>query len=80
MGQGIPPYYKYRAPKIAEAGTIFNVFSYDVVLSRDSKISPPRQQADELRVEPRSRLAVILMIYTPVPPPHKEGNERQTSN
>ena len=48
-------YYLCRAPDIVEVGTIFNVFSYDAVLSRDSNPLPSRGRANALCVEPRSR-------------------------
>ena len=42
------------SPDIAAVGTIFNVFSYDAVLGRDSNLSPTRQQADALRDMPKT--------------------------
>ena len=31
---------------------MFNVFSYDVVLSQDSNLSPPQRRANALRIKP----------------------------
>ena len=39
-------------------GTIFNVIIYVAVSDRDSNLSPSRQRADELHVEPRSRVQI----------------------
>ena len=55
MGQGISNTL-CRATDLAEEETIFNVFSYDVMSDRDSNLSPPRQRADALRVEPWSQV------------------------
>ena len=49
-----------RASDILAIVTIFNVFSYDKVLSRDSNLSPPRRRVDALCVEPRSRVCIYL--------------------
>ncbi len=51
---GHSPYsnYLYRTLDIAVVGTIFNVFSYNALTDRDSNLSPSRQPADALRVEP----------------------------
>ena len=42
-----------KEPDKVAVGTIFNVFSYDALLSRDSNLSLPRRRADALRVEQR---------------------------
>ncbi len=58
------PYSNYlcRASDIAAVGTIFNVFSYDVVSARDSNLSPSRRRADAPRVEPRSQVMKMTNI------------------
>ena len=51
---------------IAAVGIIFNVFSYDAVLSRDSNQSPPRRRADALRAKNNffaSELSELLQIF-----------------
>ena len=54
--------YYCRASDIAAVGTIFNVFSYDAVLNRDSNQSPPRRRPVALRVEPRSVFYLLINI------------------
>ena len=49
-----------RAPDTAAVGILFNVFSYDSVLGRDSNLSPTSRQADALRVEQRLRASAAI--------------------
>ena len=50
------PYSNYlvQGPDVAAVGTIFNVFSNDIVSAQDSNLTLSRGRADVLRVEPRS--------------------------
>ena len=45
--------YLSHAPDIAAVGTVSNVFSYDGMSGRDSKLSSARRWEDALRVEPK---------------------------
>ena len=59
------PYSNYRChpSDIVAVGTIFNVYSYDAVLSRNLNLSPPRRRADALGVEPWSRVNEKVVCY-----------------
>ncbi len=50
---------------ILAVGTIFNIFNYNVVSSRDSNLSPPRRRASALHVEPRSQVTFVLSLNIP---------------
>ena len=59
------PNYNYlrRASDIVAVRTIFNVFSYDAVTDRDSNLSSTRRRADALRVDPRSRVFLSVLLW-----------------
>ena len=52
------------SPDIASVGEIFNVFGYDAVKGRISKLSFSRQQANELRATTQSRVLFYVDIIT----------------
>ncbi len=47
---------------IAAVCTSFNIFSYKAVIGRDPNQSPNQQQADALRVTPRSQIQIYRLV------------------
>ena len=53
--------YFCQASSIAAEETIFNVFSYNAASNRDSNLLHPRRRTGALRVEPQSRVELVIV-------------------
>ena len=72
LGHGIPSYLTIYD---AHLTSIFNVFSYDAVVSRDSNLLPPRRRAVALLVNATvAEVNELILLLSSCNHSHKRSN------